>query len=292
MSDSKKVARELSKPFPLGDKVRAEVKIIGLVGPHQVSSTMKKLDFRDEKIAIVVADVIRCSTTMLAALAMGAKAVTAVDKLTGLDHADAEGIGKALGLDTVYGGELFGKAVPGGMLRNSPLDPGLKQISGKHVYFLTSNLGSLLYKIIDSIPTKVISRTTIILGAYQNMDSVAKYLASHNFDRTIFCAAGLKDGVAVEDIHFMGHLINKTAKEDIYMNAEAHLMTATATSIRDIATTTKLTPTGRILEGLGNVADIEACLTPGKLTKGLEDKMSKLVPTATIINKKAVFKCI
>jgi len=147
----------------------------------------------DGKIA-VVNDILRATSTMIAALDSGVKAVRPVvsieDAETYLQHPN-----------TLVAGERNGIKIPSFDLGNSPLEIlNIKeQVAGQTLVMSTTN-GT---KAIDACR----EAGQVIIGAFTNLEATLQYLAKQEKDILVLCA-GWKGRVNMEDSLYAGAIAN------------------------------------------------------------------------------------
>lgn len=147
-----------------------------------------------DKIVVVI-DVLRSSSTMITALANGAKAIVPSATL-----GDAGRI--ALNLDAkVYllGGEKGGVKIDGYHLGNSPLEYTTETVKGRTIIMHTTN-GTVAI-----IRAKGAKQLTI--GSFLNAQTIANFLLEAGQDVLLICG-GNKNHVSVEDTLCAGLIID------------------------------------------------------------------------------------
>ncbi len=136
---------------------------------------------------VVVIDIFRATTTMVAALANGVESITPVATLEECKSLQQQGY--------LAAAEREGK-MPGGFdLGNSPLSHVQQDFSGRRLAMTTSN-GTLAI-------TKSKTADQIIIGAFINITAVVNYLQHQSNDILLLCA-GWKGRVNMEDSLFAG----------------------------------------------------------------------------------------
>ncbi|MCS7019607.1 MAG: 2-phosphosulfolactate phosphatase [Cytophagales bacterium] len=141
---------------------------------------------------VVVADVLRATSCIVAGLASGIASITPVATLEEGRQLMAKGY--------IGAGERDGKQVEGFHIGNSPFSYMSPQLSGKKVVTTTTNGTQAIQK----------SRAAaqIIIGAFLNLSAVALYLKKQRCDAVIVCA-GWKGKINLEDTLFAGALVRK-----------------------------------------------------------------------------------
>lgn len=133
----------------------------------------------------LVIDVLRASTTMIAALGNGAAAIVPVAQ-----SAEARRVHAAMGNGALLAGERRGDTVPGFDLGNSPLEVTRARVAGKTVVFTTSNGTRALLA--------CRSAARVGVAAIVNVSAAAHWAVEHASDLTIVCA-GERGAKSLED---------------------------------------------------------------------------------------------
>lgn len=169
--------------------------------------------------SVVVVDILRATSCMTTALALGIESITPFANLEACKAMKDQGFYTA--------GERDGKKVEGFDLGNSPfeyMNPGLR---GKRIAFTTTNGTQAIEK----------SRGAreIIIGSFLNIGAVANYLLQGTNDVLVVCA-GWKGKFNLEDTLFAGALVELVqehiepecdapmAARDLYLSAKHDLV--------------------------------------------------------------------
>ena len=139
---------------------------------------------------VVVVDIFRATSTMVAALAHG---VTEI-----LPFADLESCRAMQGQGYLIAGERDGLTAPGFELGNSPVAYLEGNYAGKKLAMTTTN-GTLALD-------KSKGASEILIGAFPNLKATASYIQSRNLDVLIHCA-GWKGRFNLEDSLYAGALV-------------------------------------------------------------------------------------
>ena len=139
---------------------------------------------------VVVVDIFRATSTMVAALAHG---VTEI-----LPFADLESCRAMQAQGYLIAGERDGLTAPGFELGNSPVAFLEGNYAGKKLAMTTTN-GTLALD-------KSKGATEILIGAFPNLKATASYIQSRNLDVLIHCA-GWKGRFNLEDSLYAGALV-------------------------------------------------------------------------------------
>ena len=139
---------------------------------------------------VVVVDIFRATSTMVAALAHG---VTEI-----LPFSDLESCRAMQGQGYLIAGERDGLTAPGFELGNSPVAYLEGNYAGKKLAMTTTN-GTLALD-------KSKGASEILIGAFPNLKATASYIQSRNLDVLIHCA-GWKGRFNLEDSLYAGALV-------------------------------------------------------------------------------------
>ncbi|UJP63370.1 2-phosphosulfolactate phosphatase [Mongoliitalea daihaiensis] len=139
---------------------------------------------------VVIVDIFRATSTMVAALANGVSSILPIMDLESCRAKASEGY--------VIAGERNGKTASGFELGNSPLAYTNGQYAGKRIAMTTTN-GTVAIEKTASFANQ------IVLGAFINLESTANYLLEQKEDVLIVCA-GWKGKFNLEDSLYAGAL--------------------------------------------------------------------------------------
>jgi 2-phosphosulfolactate phosphatase len=153
-------------------------------------------DTRDRIVVII--DIFRATSTIVAALDNGARCVIPVASV-----AECITTGAATP-DSVTGGERDGVVAEGLQYGNSPHDYPPSFIKGKTLVLTTTNGTRLLHMIKE--------HALIVTGAFLNLDAVCSFLLSQNKNVLLACASW-KDKFNLEDTLFAGAVVAQTGRE-------------------------------------------------------------------------------
>lgn len=144
----------------------------------------------------VVIDVLRATTTIIAALESGAKEIVPVNAIEFAMKATSGSFGGK----TLLGGERNAKKIEGFNLGNSPLEYTPDVVAGKSIILFTTN------------GTKAIVKAkfadNLFIGSFNNIAAMAEKLLKLNMDFDIVCA-GKNGGFSLEDAVCAGKLISE-----------------------------------------------------------------------------------
>ena len=153
--------------------------------------------FRESDVrgkTVVVIDILRASSTIVTALAHGARGVIPVR-----DMASASKISKSLNSPSyMMAGEKDGVKIEGYDLGNSPLDFTGETVGGKTIILNTTN------------GTKAIKRSglakNILIGSFLNLQTVVNYLKQIDHEAVLLCS-GWRGRLSMEDLLCAGSII-------------------------------------------------------------------------------------
>jgi 2-phosphosulfolactate phosphatase len=201
----------------------------------------------DAETGIVVVDVFRASTTIVAALAGGARfvlPVTDVEQAMRLAEPYARN-------EVLLGGERDCQRIEGFQLGNSPREYTREVVAGKVVVFTTTNGTQALAAARES--------GTIFIGCFVNFSAVADAVAG--FDAVTVLCAGNNGRLSLEDFTCAGGLVARLAKRTAQLDDAALAARAAYGALKDdLARALVSTEHARRLAGLGFRADLEFSL--------------------------------
>lgn len=197
----------------------------------------------------VVIDVLRASSTIVAAIHNGAKEVVPVATI----EFAVKVSGGMFGGQTLLGGERNTKKIEGFALGNSPFEYSKEIVKGKTIVFYTTN------------GTKAIAKAkfseNLFVCSFGNISSVAKHLVSLNKDVEIVCA-GRNNFFSIEDSICAGKLVSLILEmvPEIDMNDSVKAVIALYDRYgKDIGNMMIESEHGKILMDNGFEKDIEYC---------------------------------
>lgn len=163
--------------------------------PHQID----ELALREK--TVVVIDVLRASTSIVAALHNGAKEiipVTSVERAVKIS-------GNLFGDHVLRGGERNGKMIEGFNLGNSPFEYSEDKVKGKAIIFSSTN-GSLAIE-------KARFARNVAIGGFVNVSLVVQFIRELKQDFIILCA-GNNGMFSLEDSVCAGMLVQKLVDDE------------------------------------------------------------------------------
>ncbi|MGI6034201.1 MAG: 2-phosphosulfolactate phosphatase [Limnochordia bacterium] len=203
---------------------------------------------------VVMFDVLRASSTIVTALAAGARGIVPVVEV---DEARAKA--KACGPGTLLGGERGAKRIPGFDLGNSPLEY-VGQVVRDRIIVMTTTNG-----------TKALARGAgareILVGCLLNAPSLADYLAASPGGDILLICAGVQGRIALEDILGAGCLVSLLERRGMEIEGDGAFLAAQVYFMYrdDLAAAMGTFEHGRRLLELGFGEDIAYCAQKGPL---------------------------
>lgn len=149
---------------------------------------------------VLVVDVLRASTTMIAALGNGCAGIVPVG-----DPAEALRRARGMGASALVAGERKGRAIEGFDLGNSPLDVTRERVGGKAMVFTTSN-GTRALLAARSAPA-------VGIAAFVNVSAAVAWALGEGRDVMVLCA-GERGGISLEDKVCAGLLVDGLLREE------------------------------------------------------------------------------
>ena len=154
---------------------------------HFLPTLAERDDFSDD--VVVVIDVLRATTTMVHALAAGAKQIHTCRTVEQARELKKQLSGKAL-----LGGERGGSKIPGFDLGNSPLEYTPAVVSGRSIVFTTTN-GTVALE-------HAATAKQVVIGAFVNLTAVCNLV--QDVPRLHLLCAGTNGEITREDVLFAG----------------------------------------------------------------------------------------
>lgn len=194
---------------------------------------------------VVVVDIFRATSTMVAALAHG---VTEI-----LPFADLESCRAMQAQGYLIAGERDGLTAPGFELGNSPVAYIDGKYAGRKLAMTTTN-GTVALE-------KSKGAAAVLIGAFPNLKATATYIQSRNLDVVIHCA-GWKGRFNLEDSLFAGALAMELAESHSNVDDGALAMrTLFAQASGNLADYLSQASHAKRLQNHGIEDDIDFCLS-------------------------------
>lgn len=200
------------------------------------------------RVAVVI-DVLRATSTMVAALSAGARAVVPVETVdAGFEAASHPRRG-----DVVLGGERGGLRIEGFDLGNSPLEYTPEAVQGKTVILTTTNgtRALLTAKRADGV----------IAASFGNISAAAEWLRRRDQDVTVICA-GTEGRLSLDDLQCGGMLISRLLEPGLVRELSDGARAATEWFVSNVGTTDHVLSScfhGQRLVALGFKQDVTFC---------------------------------
>lgn len=201
---------------------------------------------------VVAIDVLRATTTIVHALAAGAKQV-----IPCLEINEARDLASRVHRGSLLGGERRGLRIDGFDLGNSPSEYTRERVAGKTIVMTTTNgTSALMY---------ATGASHVLIGAFVNLSAVCARLAD-SADIHLLCA-GTRGEITREDTLLAGAIVERFSRlepQHIDLNDQAMIAAEAWNCVAgDGVTRVELTEAlretqgGRNVAGIGHVADIE-----------------------------------
>lgn len=241
--------------------------------------------FPGERVAVIVADPIRCSSTVIAVLAAGAVGVTITVKggAAGTTLEEAQLVGASLGCDVVLGGELHGQPIAGGIIGNSPRAVHSADLSGKLVHFSSTNFGAAFTEMVcrTGLFTAEGGNADLYVSCFHNVLAVSRLVRDGGYQRVFVGTGGFYDYVSLEDAIIAGQLLRAIEIDEDEADDEARTLMACAQAFTDPARVLRAFRSnwiGRALGLFGVDQDIEAVVTGDGIDPQVLMTMRRLIP--------------
>lgn len=222
------------------------------VNPLDVLATAHS--FQEEELrdkTVVVIDVLRASSTMIAALESGAKGIVPVE-----DMSDAGRIAQNLDSENyLLCGEKDGEKIEGYDLGNSPLEYTPDRVKGRTIIFKTTN-GTIAIR-------RAHLAKNIYIGSFLNLNAVVNVLKQSTGDIILLCA-GWRGRLALEDLLCAGNIIYELNQGELPENARDGVKIAFGLFEKfgnDISSVVKSSNHAYRLQGIVGEEDVSYCCT-------------------------------
>ncbi|TVR59823.1 MAG: 2-phosphosulfolactate phosphatase [Gemmatimonadales bacterium] len=205
----------------------------------------------------VVIDVIRATSTMVEALANGARAIYPT-----VSTEEAIRLANTLGReDTLLCGERKGLKIEGFDLGNSPREYAGDTVDGKRLVMSTTN-GTRAF-----VAAQGAER--VLAGSFLNLDAVVGRLRSEDVGEVVLVCAGKEDRFALDDALCAGLILHELAAEDdgdpgAELNDASRVAQALAEQFSLSAHFLETTAAGAALVDVGLEADLPVCAHRGR----------------------------
>jgi len=198
------------------------------------------------RVALVV-DVLRASTTVVAACAAGCRQVIPVAT------ADAARERAARLGDALLAGERGGDMIPGFDLGNSPLEYTPARVAGRRIVLTTTNGTAAMLA--------AAAADAAAVAALTNMDAAVRWAVAQGRDVTVLCS-GENGRLSLEDSVCAGVIVDRLAAEAAIDATDAAIVARRVGQYyaRDLARLIEDSTWARKLTRAGREADLAACL--------------------------------
>lgn len=259
------------RPNPFVQRALARYRILASFTPASFAAKWPHIGRR--RIAIVFLDILRASTTAVAAIARGARGLhLAVKPADGrydftppvLPHENWVG-----------GGEENGQPVPGGVIDNSPLGIAAADLEGKYVKFFSTNGARALQEVLRA------ENADVFMACLANIETTMGAVAQGNYDTAWLVSGGFYGSGCLEDTVAAGRAISCLVESDPrwHLDDDALMMHRVAEFFPDDAALLAAMPdrqVPRLLSDLDKADDVAGSITGAGLGS-IWQRMSKLV---------------
>ena len=207
---------------------------------------LDEMQLRDKNVVVI--DVLRSSTTVVAALQNGAREIIPVGSI----ESAVKISGSLFGDVTLRGGERNGKIIQGFNLGNSPLEYSEATVRGKSIIFCTTN-GSVAM-------VKSRYARTMTVGSFVNLSAVVDFVRGIGSDVLLLCA-GRPGGFSMEDSVCAGMMVQRLREDKSVMATDSALAAQTLYKAfgRSIPKMLRNSEHGKYLIEIGFEDDISMC---------------------------------
>jgi len=264
---------------------------IGLPAPGAIARKRDVLmpSLPGERLVIVVADIVRCSTTLMTCFGAGLQSATVgVKSGGGTARQQADLIGAAIGAEVVGGGELNGQPIPGGLIGNSPVQAARVKWAGKHLHFNSTNFGAA-FTGVHTLAQEIRGaggQVDVVIGCLANSAAIVRRIAAYRYDRVCVATGGFYESASEEDMIFGGDIFTGLGCAAAEMDDEARLMKFAAQACPDAEVRLAHLHSnwiGRALDRFGMGDDVDAIVTGRNLPGHVYAAMSSIIPEVVSI---------
>jgi 2-phosphosulfolactate phosphatase len=218
---------------------------------------------------VVVVDVLRATSTIVQALANGARAIFPVATVE-----DAAALAQNLGRDTtLLCGERGGLPIDGFDLGNSPAEFTRERVEGQALVMTTTNGTRALLAAAEQAGG---DGTSVLVGSFLNLEVVARRL--RRASAAWLVCAGREGRYATEDALCVGALVRalESTDNELELNDAADTARRLIGKTRDVARLLGLSTAGRHLVELGLGDDVTFCARLNRSTHVPEFRERKI----------------
>lgn len=211
---------------------------------------------------IVIVDIFRATSTIVTALANGAKSVIPVQSIEEARNYKIKGY--------LVAGEKNGVPLDGFDFGNSPLEFTPEKVKDKEIVITTTN-GTQAIQVAKN-------KGEIIIGSFLNLNAIADYILSKDNNVIMLCA-GWKNKFNLEDFVFAGsltHILYNAGKFEFDSDSALLGYLTFDRSRRKLKEFLNMASHKKRLENLNLDADIDFCLSLNKysvIPKLIDDKI-------------------
>lgn len=194
---------------------------------------------------VVVADIFRATSCMVAGIGSGVASIYPTEKVDECFELGKKGL--------ITAGERGGQKVEGFEIGNSPFEYMQEKYKGAKIAVTTTNGTQAIYKSIGA--------DQIIIGAFINLSAVVNHLKNLDQDIIVHCA-GWKGTVNIEDTLFAGAVIDRLKATSETDGDPAVMALELYQAHKDnLVAFGKTSSHAKRLSGFGVEKDLEYCMT-------------------------------
>ncbi|MBP2560075.1 phosphosulfolactate phosphohydrolase-like enzyme [Neorhizobium galegae] len=228
-----------------------------------------------DKVAIVVVDALRATTSWVAIGATGPRGILIKIK-------SKEGVGLPAPFapdgEWVRAGELHGRPINGGVMGNSPTEVRSDMFGSRWVRFESTN-GAHAVELATTI-----ENAEVYIGCFQNIGSVVEAAIKDGCGSLVVVAGGFYGSATIEDNvcagRFFKEWIARTGISRQDLDDEARIALASAEAFpddRELLATLKGAQVARLLREVGRESDVDAIITGIGVDPDIWDRMHSTV---------------
>ncbi|MCL6580573.1 MAG: 2-phosphosulfolactate phosphatase [Firmicutes bacterium] len=250
---------------------------------------------------VVVIDVFRATSTMVAAVANGADLRPCVSPEEARARLDRLAAARRTRQGLVLGGERLGLRIEGFDLGNSPLEYTREAVGGRTVFFCTTNGTRTLRRAAAGGGGRAAAGRggggpaglprRVLVAAFQNARAVARLVGSVGGGVVLACA-GTRGGFSLEDILLAGLLVEELLAQarpgepvvlrDLALAAAELYRSVSGGDPARLARVLARTDHARYLAALGFTADVAYCSRVDTTAIVPEYRRGRLVPVTSL----------
>jgi len=264
-------------------------KCVGMSTPFITANKCQMLlheDFIENRIAFVVIDAIRCSSTILAAFSSGISSMTIMVKggEKGTKPEIANKIATNRGKAFLLGGELNGQPIPEGIIGNSPTEATQCEIlNNKHLHFQSTNFGGSFTEVTNQLIPFIEfgGHADVFVSSFVNAESTANEIKNGNYAKVYLVAGGFYNCISLEDNLVAGQILHLLDINYNNMDDEARMMLSLYNTYNTPEKQYEVLKTNWITSSLscfGKEGDVKSIIYGDGISHDSWERMKNIVP--------------